>query len=69
MTCPNCGANHSMVLKRTTDNGTVTRLRQCPVCRYQWQTVEVVAEAAERQAFQAYLFTTICEEHEQCTPQ
>jgi len=68
MTCPNCGANHSMVTKRIPDDGTLTRVRQCPVCRYQWRTVEVVVEQAERQAFQSYLFTTLVQEHESCQP-
>ena len=68
MTCPNCGADHSMVVKRTAANGTLQRVRQCPVCRFQWYTVEVVAEAAERQEFQAYLFQTLVQEHESCQP-
>ena len=55
MTCPNCGAEHSVVT-RTEPGEAVRRGRMCPECRFRWTTVEQVAEVARRQAFQATLF-------------
>lgn len=40
MNCPKCNSGATKVLK-TIKGGVTERLRQCEICLYTWQTVEV----------------------------
>lgn len=49
--CPNCQGTNGYVVR----NWGIKHERFCPACRFRWQTVEVVVEAAQRQTFQLAL--------------
>ena len=56
MHCPNC--NHLIYRPRTQswDKDSPVREYQCPHCNLVFETVEVLREAAQRQAFQASMW-------------
>ena len=63
MTCPNCGAPHSYVSGQPRYGETVERTRRCADCGHEWYTTERISGVVEVQAFQAYLWETVWEEH------
>jgi len=64
MNCPNCDADYPIRtgVKYKPDGD--EHEYKCPYCRYRWWTVERIKEQQERQAFQVYLWSAICNHHE-----
>ena len=58
MPCPNCGCTHVRPFRyRYGDQP--SREYRCPMCNYQWDTVEVVGSTIRKQAFQATLWQVV----------
>ena len=64
MRCPNCNDWHPIRTGTTLLPDGDERRYKCPTCKYIWRTVECIKEQQERQAFQAMLWSAICNHHE-----